>query len=242
MTSLDDLQDRMRRASRALHQCPTLRNVQSLSEDQFRFLLLQRRFLSLAFTPFYDVVIDALPNSGARLVCRQILREEYPDEGGTAASHREQLVDDLIALGISRDDILLSRPTPVTTNTIARSFELVPTAVGDKHREVALIATVACFAEALVKAEYRALVTRIKHVLPLDKTVFFGPHIRHDDGHAKRLLDEARVTIDKSAKSLRTFDAALKRCVDVKLGFYQQFANGIARSARSIGSSDTLRD
>jgi len=57
---------------------PVLNNLETLTDDEFYKVLLQRRFLSLIFTPVYDVAIDGLVNEDAKDVSRKLLREEYP--------------------------------------------------------------------------------------------------------------------------------------------------------------------
>src|SRR5688572_56221 len=72
--------------------------------------LIQRRFISLAFTPLYDVVIDGLEDPRCKAMAREILQYEYPSD---RTSHREDLVSDLLAMGISKDDVLSAAPSPV---------------------------------------------------------------------------------------------------------------------------------
>lgn len=226
MAPLDDLVEAMERAAMELVSCPVLAGAAELDNAGFHHLLVQRRFVSLAFTPFYDATIDSLDSAAARLVCRQVLREEYPDVAGNAPSHRELLVQDLVTLGVERTTVLTARPTPVTGVAILAAHELVPTARSDPFPELAVIATAACYAEVLVAAEYVALAPRIEKVVPLEKTLFYGPHINHDSGHARRLLAEVAGQMDLgNLDHLRTFSGAIDRSLRVKLDFYRQFVN-----------------
>lgn len=211
-------------AGAALASTPVLRGAANLPDDAFHHLLLQRRFVSLAFTPFYDMVIDALESPRARLVCRQVLREEYPDAAGNAPSHRELLVTDLVAMGLDRDVVLLSRPTAATVQSIDASFELVWSALASPLRELAVICTAACYAEYLVAAEYAALRPRIEQAMAMDNSVFYGPHLLHDSGHFKRLLEEGTRTLDRDDDSVPgSCSDSVQRCLAAKLAFYEQF-------------------
>src|SRR5688572_14435201 len=58
--------------------------------DRIIQMLLQRRFLSIAFTPIYDFAIDGLVDVRHKRVARSILHEEYPI--GDRTTHREDLV------------------------------------------------------------------------------------------------------------------------------------------------------
>src|SRR5687768_6666740 len=85
-------------------QHPVLVNLDALSDAGFAGVLLQRRFISLAFTPAYDLAIDLLRDDVVVRTARLILREEYPDSRGYTPSHREDMRDDMFALGITREE------------------------------------------------------------------------------------------------------------------------------------------
>lgn len=223
MILLGDLEERLAEASKVLISCPALSEAELLTDQEFFDLLIQRRFVSLAFTPFYDALIDALDDRATLLVCRHVLREEYPGKGGNTPSHRELLVTDLIALGVDRRQLRTARPSPATAQAIIDSFELVPAASREAHSGIAVTTTAACYAESLVAAEYRALKPRLEKQLRIEDTVFYGPHLLHDDGHAKRLLDQVRIAMIKKPGQMDTFDAAVERCLRVKVDFYNQF-------------------
>ncbi len=213
-------------ASSTLASCPVLADARRLTAAGLGEVLVQRRLVSLAFTPFYDMLIDALESPTARLVCRQILREEYPDPAGNSPSHRELLVQDMVALGIDRDGLLQARPTAATTAAILGSFELVVAAAAAPCRELALLATAACYGELLVTAEYLALQPRIEDELGPQGSVFYGPHLLHDSGHAKRLLAEVALRLDPSEPGrVAACIDAVERCLAVKLAFYEQFGD-----------------
>ena len=108
---LDEFEDKLIERFRG-H--PVLAEVQRLGAAEFHNVLLQRRFLSLAFTPAYDLAIDMLNDEQSVRIARAILREEYPGEDGRMPSHREEMKADMLRLGVSRADLVGSRPSPRT--------------------------------------------------------------------------------------------------------------------------------
>ena len=70
------------------HSLQTGQEIRILNTWIPNFNVLQRRFLSLAFTPVYDAAIDGLTHPRDKQSARRILREEYPGERGTVPSHR----------------------------------------------------------------------------------------------------------------------------------------------------------
>lgn len=227
-----DLMARFERASTAVTISSLLEAADELSDERLAEVLVQRRLISLAFTPFYDMLIDALGSPTARLVCRQILREEYPDPAGNSPSHRELLVQDLVALGIDRDAVLRARPTAATADIILGSFELLFAAMRGPFRELVLITTAACYGELLVATEYQALRSRIIAGLGQNTSVFYIPHLAHDSGHAKRLLEEIALRHDPdNSEQADVCAAAIDRCVALKLAFYAQFPDDTVPSS-----------
>ncbi len=104
---------------------PVFREIETIDDDAFREILLQRRFVSLMFPVMYDLGIDGLTEPVAVKVVREILREEYPDPSGETPSHREDLVADLLTLGATRAQVLGARPSAVTQSVIEGSFALL---------------------------------------------------------------------------------------------------------------------
>src|SRR3569833_620474 len=133
MQDLDDFENAL---IERFERHPVLAGVTLLSDADFAAILLQRRFLSLAFTPAYDLAIDLLEDEVGLRLARIILREEYPDSNGHTQSHREDMKDDLLQRGVSRKDLVEARPTPVTSQTITRTLDLL--AVAGRHGDSAL--------------------------------------------------------------------------------------------------------
>ncbi len=60
----------------------------------------------------------------------------------------------------------------------------------------------------------------------MEDSVFYGPHLLHDSGHFKRLLEEVALGLEESdTRQLRSCTDAVKRCLEVKLKFYDQFVS-----------------
>ena len=79
MNELDEFEDKLIERFR---QHPVFASVEELPDEDFHAILLQRRFLSLAFTVAYDLAIDLIDDEQAVRIARVIIREEYPDDGG----------------------------------------------------------------------------------------------------------------------------------------------------------------
>jgi len=221
----NELLEMIEGAQHQLERHQVLSNIETLQAREIQAILLQRRFVSLAFTPFYDVAIDALDADryenleGARIVLRYILREEYPNSVGNEKSHREFLVDDLVQFGLTRREILTSRPTVATSTVIHESFEQLRDAYGN---DVALLGTVMTYGEFLVRVEYQSVMKAWPSTVSREKSVFYRTHIGHDQGHANRLLELLPPWIHDDAQ-LESFSRTIQRCVDMKKSFYDQF-------------------
>ncbi|KAB2346353.1 hypothetical protein [Actinomadura rudentiformis] len=160
-----------------------LADVARLADDDFAAVLLQRRFLSLAFTPVYDLAIDLLEDEVGLRMARVILREEYPDDSGHTRSHREDMAEDLIQLGIPRKEIVESRPTAETTAAITGTLGLVADAGRQGNADLRLLAFLRFWGEVLVSVEYELLWPRMAPILirnGKNRSRFYHPHYVHD--------------------------------------------------------------
>jgi hypothetical protein len=160
---------------------PFLREVDRLPDLDLHKALLQRRFLSLAFTMAYDLAIDLLTDEPSSRIARVIIREEYPDGAapGSTPSHREDMMTDLLRLGVPRAELVRSRKSPATAAVIDATMELISTAGESAHADVELLTFLRFWGEVLVSVEYGELWRRIGPVLG-DKSVFYYPHFVHD--------------------------------------------------------------
>jgi hypothetical protein len=184
---------------------PAFQQIDKFTDDEFRNILLQRRFLSLAFTPVYDIVLDAITIADAKTTVRGLLLEEYSGK----ESHRQKLVRDLIALGVSRKVIFSSLPTAETAEVIARTFRLLVWGeISEEFYQIKLMTIIRVWGEILVSTEYQQLWARMKVMglhetpnlsatyaptfkvsqflrqnrpkIPTVESMFYFPHLAHD--------------------------------------------------------------
>jgi len=158
-----------------------VRGIERLEHDQFLEVLLQRRFISLQFPVIYDIGIDGLSDPAAITLVREILREEYPDASGSTPSHRENLVSDLLALGATRQQVLASRPTAVTTAVIEDTLELMFDAA-QSRTDVRVLTILRFWGEVLVSVEYGEFWRRMERLFLAAgvPSRFYRPHQHHD--------------------------------------------------------------
>lgn len=225
---------------RRFQQHPCLHNLAGLSQAKFFDLLLQRRFLSLAFTPVYDMAIDGLTHPKAKQSARRILREEYPGERGTMPSHREDLVSDLLQIGVSHHQIMNTVPNNATFQVLQRSFAFFAGDPDTPYYQIKLMTLLRFWGEVLIAAEYQMLWPRLE-MMGLQKSGacvsrFYYPHIVHDAKH-KPLTQYSAVSAithsDLLAASLQTLldqEEAIAYCAEVEMeivtiksSFYDQF-------------------
>ncbi|MGW1773130.1 hypothetical protein [Streptomyces sp. NPDC002104] len=222
---------------------PVLADITRLPEEDFTALLLQRRFVSLAFTPSYDLAIDLLRDEEGLRIARVILREEYPGAQGHAPSHREDMTEDLRRLGVSRQALVASRPTAATRRAITDTLELIADAGGHDDADLRLLAFLRFWGEVLVSVEYGRLWERMGPRFTAEgggrnRSRFYHPHLVHDakthslatvsllsDTHSDRLA--ARVTEllgrAEGAAGAAAFRETEERALLLKSGFYDQF-------------------
>jgi hypothetical protein len=174
-------------------------------------ILLQRRFLSLAFTPMYDLAIDGLSDPRHKRVARSILHEEYPM--GDRTTHREDLVVDLLTLGARREQITSCLPSGDTREAILELLAVLPQREPDGLYQIKLLTVLRFSCEVLVALEYERLWPRL-HELGLDVTgpkqsVFYLPHRKHD-GPTIAWTAESRLQPENHADEL---GACLTECL-----------------------------
>ncbi|RSN55345.1 hypothetical protein DMH01_34110 [Amycolatopsis sp. WAC 04182] len=215
---------------------PALRGATELSQEELQTILLQRRFLSLAFTMAYDLAIDLLTDEQSKRIARVIIREEYPDNAspGSTPSHREDMMADILALGVPREALVRSRKSLATTACIDTTMELIASAGDSKHADVELLTILRFWGEVLVSVEYGELWRRIGPVLG-DKSVFYYPHHVHDAKsrplaaasplsltHSDQLGLRLVQLID-SSEARERFRETEQAVVATKTAFYDQF-------------------
>jgi hypothetical protein len=214
---------------------PVFRDIETIGDDAFLQILLQRRFLSLMFPVMYDVGIDGLTDPVAIKVVREILREEYPDPSGETPSHREDLVADLLTLGATRAQVLGSRPSAITQSVIERSFALIAQA-SQSESDLELMTIIRFWGEVLVSVEYGEFWRRMEDRFAAAGTPsrFYHPHHHHDGRdplatagddaatHSGR-LGACLVRLLDGSDGDERFAAAEARVLALRLEFYDQF-------------------
>ncbi|MYT21850.1 hypothetical protein GTW69_16385 [Streptomyces sp. SID7760] len=243
MHALDGFEDALIEEFRA-H--PVLANVAGLPQEDFAALLLQRRFVSLAFTPAYDLAIDLLRDEAGLRIARVILREEYPDDHGRTPSHREDMTHDMRRLGISRPALVASRPTAATRAVVQDTLELIADAGGHADADLRLLTILRFWGEVLVSVEYGRLWERMAPLLTeegTNRSRFYHPHHVHDakthslatvsllsGSHSDRLA--TRVTeLLAQEESTDGFRELEERALHLKTRFYDQFLPAVDRVA-----------
>ncbi|MBT2539203.1 hypothetical protein J7E99_00405 [Streptomyces sp. ISL-44] len=223
-------------------QHPVLANIAQLSDEDFTTILLQRRFLSLAFTPAYDLAIDLLRDEEGLRIARVILREEYPDSHGMR-SHREDMTADMYRLGVSREALVHTRPTPATKRAIDATFDLIADAGTHDDADLRVLTILRFWGEILVSVEYGRLWERMEPVLTQDGSRFYYPHHSHDakgtslatanllaTSHSDRLATRVWAFLGSGGEGAAdSFREVERRSLQIKVGFYDQFLPALER-------------
>lgn len=188
MTMLDRLNAHERHLMQRLRGHPLFQQLPVLGWDDLLAVLIQRRFLSLSIVNVYETVIDGLHSEAIRATVRSILHEEYPrnTRGLPLASHRELLFRDLLNLGASREQIVLSEESVTTASVRRQSMEQLQVCLRMTHSDLALVCFLRFWAEVLVAVEYETLWPRLSERLNPGaagggaRSEFFYYHMLHD--------------------------------------------------------------
>ncbi|MEV4175992.1 hypothetical protein [Nonomuraea sp. NPDC049709] len=248
MKELDDFEDGLIEEFKA-H--PVLAHVPLIPADDFAALLLQRRFLSLSFTPAYDLAIDLLTDETGLRIARTILREEYPGSDGRTRSHREDMKEDLLQLGISRRALVEARPSAATTAAITGTLELIADAGRSEHADLRLLAILRFWGEILVSVEYGRFWPRMEPHLTRDgknHSYFYYPHLLHD-AKAHPLAATSRLSASHSDQlgvrlsellardhGADGFREVERRAYELRVDFYDQFLPMVAATGSRAGA------
>ncbi|GAA2409853.1 hypothetical protein GCM10010420_43100 [Streptomyces glaucosporus] len=243
MRELDEFEDGLIERFR---EHPVLANIPLLPDGDFAALLLQRRFVSLAFTPAYDLAIDLLRDETGLRIARVILREEYPDGSGSTRSHREDMKDDLLRLGIPRRALVESRPTEATRRVLDETFELIADAGRHDDADLRLLTILRFWGEVLVSVEYGRLWERMEPLLTQNgenRSRFYYPHHVHDakahpltdasllsTTHSDRLATRISELLARGEGSADCFRETEERALRLKTSFYDQFLPALERA------------
>ncbi|MEU9253598.1 hypothetical protein AB0D66_17300 [Streptomyces sp. NPDC048270] len=232
-------------------QHPVLANIATLPEEDFAAVLLQRRFLSLAFTPAYDLAIDLLTDEEGLRIARVILREEYPDSRGMR-SHREDMTADMYRLGVSREALVHTRPTRATKRAIDATFDLIADAGTHADADLRVLTILRFWGEILVSVEYGRLWERMEARFDPDGenvSRFYYPHHQHDakneslattdllaTTHSDRLATRVLAHLGSGgAGAADAFREMEERSLRIKVDFYDQFLPALERVGARTG-------
>jgi hypothetical protein len=228
---------------------PVFARMSEMSRTEFLEILLQRRFVSLAFVPFYELALDALADEPEKKVVRALIREEYDSAG--ELTHRERLVRDLLAIGASRDQIVRCRASDQTMGVAAGLVEAVRKADDhdDDTYQISILSTLRLAGEILVAVEYEMFWPHLQRFglsaneLPgKAESKFYYPHMTHDSrrhrigivpdltcnrNHADLMTDRLRDRLMLvSARGMEACIRAARRAQGVKRSFYDQWGAG----------------
>ncbi|GEM_PF-3168516 len=212
-----------------------LYSLESLSQGKLKDILLQRRLLVLeSFERFYNHAICNMMYEKAKEMGRKIVLDEYPLVGPT---HREDAIYDMMLSGIERVDILCSKYTLCTQETMEQLVAMVRYSKEDAEEQalfdVQVVSALRMY-EILAGEETDIIFQVLKRSYGLteENSHYFWPHVVHDkkrgslgmvgDTHADSLgmvLLELVDTEQKQEKSAQT----LRKMGDVRMDFYAQF-------------------
>lgn len=181
--------------------------MSKISDIQFKHMLLQKRFISLNFTPLYDCAIDAIGDEEGKTVLRLLLREEYPAKG---PSHREDLVADLTRIGLTKKQILSEKPTLQTREAIKALYDLL--IYEEQFYNIKILVSLRIAEELLVAEEYRYILAELerRYGLKIEDSAFYGPHFLHDK------KQKSFGAPDKAESHSDKFNKVLARMIDTK--------------------------
>ena len=189
------------------HQHPFFQHFVELGNRELKDYLIQRWFFTLNFVSWYDSAINALTDEDAKLVLKRIIQDETPPG---APSHREDLLADLNAIGISKSEVLSALPISRTRKALTQLNNLVAFSQ-DHHYDLRTMVALRTAGEILIAEEYRHVVPELerRYGLTSDKSRFYAPHFYHDrkdsdTGHhthsfesvlERMISDEGKLTI-----------------------------------------------
>lgn len=226
---------------------PLFLSLDHLHWDIVLAILIQRRYLSLSIVNVYEFVIDALADDATKETVRSILSEEFPrnSKGVPLPSHRELLLNDLINLGATREQVLVSAESEVTRAMRLNSLEELVNCLHHEHRDIALLSFLRFWGEVLVSVEYSILWRRISERLcngaeaGLPRSEFYYYHMIHDRRQSdindeswlgglthSQELARHMVRLIQNEESLKKAMQVEERVTRLKYKFYDQFLKG----------------
>ncbi len=231
---------------RRFHAHPFFWNFSNLTNDELKYFLLQKTFLSFNFPSWYDRAILTLNDEEAKQVLKKILQDETPVG---LPSHRQDLLADLEYIGISRKQALTVKPTEDTLRTLDELNSLVAYSDHPDH-DLKVMSALRIAGEILVAEEYRHVVPALEYRFGLtpEKSRFYAPHFYHDrkdseTGTHTHSFEGVLGRLITSEEKLKTAKAATYKAFEAREGFYYQFTgtywekvnSTVAASLRALG-------
>ncbi|MDO8642831.1 MAG: iron-containing redox enzyme family protein [Candidatus Woesearchaeota archaeon] len=211
---------------RQFHALGFFRNFNRLSDTDLREYLTQKWFLSMNFVGWYDRAINALNDPEAKEVLKKIVHDETPRG---APSHREDLLADLEAIGISRADVLSARPTRTTQRSLMRLNQLVAF-TDDPDYDLRVMSALRIAGEILVAEEYRHVVPELeqRYGLTPERSRFYAPHFYHDrkdseTGQHTHSFESVLERLISDEGKLRIATESAEHAFQVRTYFHNQF-------------------
>jgi pyrroloquinoline quinone (PQQ) biosynthesis protein C len=211
------------------HRHPFFQRFGRMSTDELHAYLIQKWFLSENFVAWYDRVINGLQDAEAREVLRHIIFDETPQD---APSHREDLLTDLVYIGVQRSCVLTAKPTRETLRTKQRLHDII--SYREHDYDLQAMVTLRMAGEVLVAEEYRHVVPELETRFGLtpERSRFYAPHFYHDRKEGPQ--DTAMFSHTGSFESVlarmitdtQKLDVALRsaqKAYDARVSFYDQF-------------------
>ena len=212
-----------------------LSRLSSLPRSVLGNILLQRRLFALeSFERVYNHAICGFVDEKVKEICREIVCDEYPSAG---PNHREDLVYDLMFIGMKRAKILGATMSSGTAAAVDGVIDLVryrPDCEGNHlHFDVQGVAAMRTY-EILAGEETELLFSELKRTYGLteEKSHFYWPHVVHDKKRA-HLGESGETNADRfgvilpqlvdSEEKLVKATETIQKAGDVRIGFYKQF-------------------
>ncbi|MBI4895373.1 MAG: iron-containing redox enzyme family protein [Candidatus Aenigmarchaeota archaeon] len=226
---------------RRFRQHTFFKKFSGMTDEQLKSYLTKRWFLSENFVRWYDKAINGLSNEDAKNVLRGIILDETPSD---KPSHREDLLADLNFIGVKRENVLSSKPSKETIDTVDRLYNLAGY-TEDPYHDLRVMCALRMAGEILVAEEYRYVVPELERRFGLtdEKSRFFAPHFYHDrkdkqqekeGSHTDSFVNLLEKMISDEQALYVSMDAA-KRGYEARARFYDQFTVGykFLRTARN---------
>ncbi len=230
---------------------PFLRQVKTLTDEEFTQWLLQLGHLSANFIRWEDRAKLPLDSESAKEVVREILRDEIPRNKPT---HQDNRFYDLRRIGVDPIRILNTPPTAETKATIQCFYDLVR--FPQDHLDLRVLVVLRVLGEITVAAVYLHVKLELERRFGFksEDQRFFAPHFYHDvkgghsdeyndadgeddAGHAAKFNEaiEGLITDEETlAIAIETAEAA----ANVRYSFHDQFlTKAVAwRRARQVAA------